>query len=459
MKKIFSLILIALFLISLCGCEGADTSLPKDDISTTVESASFDTGSQSTTELSRFSSSIVTTATTAPTEAKPITHSDGKATLPLTGFCGVSDDNKIIIKTDYVGYASGELTPVEEAYAYQNEELIRLKAFDIKLVLRDDVLGRHETITLPVRYFVYESTVYAYAMELPYATSVKFIPIPNDSEHVLLTGGLVKREVLVNVIDGTCELLITDYPDYTVLWGTMSEDGSYVVVLAGSSYDILHDANSCQYVFDFRNKKLTKIPMPEYDSEEFPYTNFTCWTVINDTVLFTGSFGDRERYNKKVLWYEFDVSNGVVKQRADLTGFSDERSQYRPYPYIIIHHDSVNGLLSIANMKEKKRYMVSCEKNAFVSVSPNETGAYLLLRYLDEQTAQSYKTVILDAKNDKELDMSTVIPNYKEDKYKGQHISSIQWCGETALLISYSSDPSFVDQAQFRVEIVELPVS
>ena len=89
------------------------------------------------------------TTTTTTTETKPITYSDGKATLPLTGFHGM--DREIIIETeDLLSFFQKEFVFVKNAYHYQDGRLLKLEAFETEIVINEDATKQDKRIEFPI---------------------------------------------------------------------------------------------------------------------------------------------------------------------------------------------------------------------------------------------------------------------------------------------------------------------
>ena len=430
-----------------CGLTHYTTTTTTTQRLTTTATTGSELPSRTTTTTVR------ATQTTVPTQPL-ITHSLGKATLPLTGFCGLSDDNKIMIQTDYVGYASGELTPPQAAFAYRDGEIIQLKPFDFTLMVEHEFSSYSKAVAVPVRYFVMDSTVYAYAMAWPDG-SARFISIPNDSQHVLLTGSVVKRPVKVNVVTGKCEFLTKEYVHYRLCDTLLSSDGQYITMLAGHPILIQMYSNTCLYVYHFKSRKLTKLP--EEDG-----VSLSPWYYIEDSLfLWRCSCTDGGPCRGSSCgWYAFNVLTGELEPRHDLAGYSTWYAERRPYWHLLYDTPSgkytTTGKLAIVNLKTGKHNSIDCGKEINVH-GANESGNIVLVSDKNDlDTIATY--AFLDMKTGKEIALSEVLPKRVYDKYKDYSIIGINWCGENAVMINFSMEPDSPDQSQCGVEIIELPM-
>lgn len=468
-------LVLSLALLTGCGTTGSsssDVEAPTDMSSAESETdTAGDTTTQKTTSSKKkttdsrgcngipTSKTTTTTRTTQPTVTLPVTHSLGKVTLPLTGFCGMSADNKIIIQTDYVGYASGELTPPQAAYACRDGEMIQLKPFDITVAVDQEFCSLKRMATVPVRYFVMDSTVYAYATAWPNGTA-RFISIPNDSEHVLMTGGIVKRTVKVNVTTGACEWLTTAHPEYSAFDATVSEDGKYMAMVAGTAFEMENNYNGSQYVYNFRKHSLTPIPTPEYDKQKYSdsHSYFVPWCFVGDSLFFTGSFGNEQGYDQLVVWYEFNLSTGKVKERKDLSGYAELDADRRPYRYLLYRSPSdytTADRLGVLNLKTAKAYTVNSRQGLYFG-GANESGDTVML-YQRKEGEQTKIYSFIDMKTGKETPLSAITPDCVDGTYKGHPILGVRWCGERAVLINYTPEPEDPEQSRCRADVLFLP--
>lgn len=480
MKKIFACLLITTLLFGICGCkeEKNNTSIPSislpaellDNNSTKTESQEEDKKETNTTidkkpTKSESGKSETTKSQKNESSQKPATNKRptnfivGKVNQPLTGFVGCSDDNKIFIKTDCVGYQTQELTPPEAGFTYRNGEVLELKAFDFDLKLKGDILSLYENLTIPVRYFVCDNTVYAYAMEFP-GSSIKFVPIPNDNEHVLLTGAVVKKEVLVNVVDGTYELLTTKFPDYNAWPHTISDNGKYMYMFAGSSNDVMYDQDNSMYVYNFKTKKSIKVPLPKYDKQKYYSTVIIPWAIIGDKLYLAANLEGDYPTEPITQWYQFDISKSVIGEtKMNLSRYSGDSVEERPNQHVMFSRNSLDNTFNFVNLKNSTQYTVdivdSLSDSINVLASFNESGKYAKLIYDNLTTDELLKQEIINIKSGKKKDLSTLIPEYSDNKYKGCKISNLQWCGENAFLICYIKNPNEEEQKQFCCEIVE----
>lgn len=468
MKRTIAILLVSSMIFSLVGCGAADKPSgtgTTTQIATTTTAISVDcepgvtctesSSSTSTTTTQKTTSTrqkteiwcdggATTTRTTATTTTKttstqegPITYSLGKATLPLKGFCGLSNDNKIIIQTDYLGYASGELTPPEAAYAYRNGEMIQLKPFDFTLTIDGKFCRRNQEVVVPVRYFVLDSTVHAYAMEFPGAAT-HFFPIPNDSEHVLLEGGGAERMLKVNVITGACELLTEEHADYRAWEDTLSDDGKYMVMNAGLTYEVQKEPYTCRYVYHLQSGKLTKLPMP---------TN--AWCFVGDS-LFGRTFDSSGELS---VWYEFDLLTGESLDWRELSGYVDRDAQYRPYRHLLYY--ATADKLGVFNLKTEQSYMVHYNGEKADYLNSNKSGD--VMRVYQRREGQSPIISFINMKTGKEQLLSDITPDYVDGEYKKSRILAIEWCDDNAVLITYTKDLDDANLTHCYAEVITLP--
>ncbi len=389
---------------------------------------------------------------------KEITHSIGSVDLPLEGFHGYKDG--LIIETDEISFMQQEVNTVENAYAYVDGELLQLESFETEIKLNSDISALYEEFKLPIKYYIYNSTVYPYA-NIDYkqiGAQIVLEAIPNDPENILIWGSAVKKPIIYNVFNDEYNLIFTETEDYALSYAGISADGKYIALHGGTSYDILY-GTAKYYVMNLESGESQQIPIPEYDNNKYTYYTVVPQIFIDDKLIITFHFeylrNTEENYSET---YYYDIKdNKITKWDLEKSFDAYQPATYydgRPTSHIIMRNDLENGELESYNLKTNEHFTIKMKPFMDIVGIPNESGRYLLggykempISYYDdegnavyENTVEPYVPVFIDMEKGKVVDITKHIKHFSIDKYKGSNISFKQWLDETRIMITYNSE-------------------
>lgn len=389
---------------------------------------------------------------------KEITHSIGSVDLPLAGFHGYKDG--LIIETDEISFMQQEVNTVENAYAYIDGDLLQLESFETEIKLNSDITSLFEEFKLPIKYYIYKSTVYPYA-NIDYkqiGAQIVLEPIPNNPENILIWGSAVTKPIIYNVFSDKYNLIFTETEDYALSYAGISADGKYIALHGGTSYDILH-GTAKYYVMNLESGDSKQIPIPEYDNNK--YTNYTILPqmFIGDKLIVTFHFeyepNTEENYSET---YYYDIKdNKITKWDLEKSFDSYQSATYyggRPTSHILMENDWENGKLDLYNLKTNEHFTIKMEPYMDIVGIPNESGKFILgghkekpIAFYDdegnpvfENTLDPYTPVFIDMEKGKVVDITKHIKHFSIDKYKGCNISFKQWLDETHIMITYNAE-------------------
>ncbi|MBR7132066.1 MAG: hypothetical protein IKD04_00895 [Clostridia bacterium] len=389
--------------------------------------------------------------------SKEITHSIGVVDLPLAGFHGYKDG--LIIETDALSFMQQEVNTIENAYAYIDGDLLQLESFETEIKLNSDISALFEEFKLPIKYYIYKSTVYPYA-NIDYkqiGAQIVLEPIPNNPENILIWGSAVTKPIIYNVFNDEYNLIFTETEDYALSYAGISADGKYIALHGGTSYDILH-GTAKYYVMNLESGDSKQIPIPEYDKNKYTSYTVSPQMFIGDKLIVTFHFehepNTEENYSET---YYYDIKDDKITKWDLEKSFDSYQSAtyYGGYPtsHIIIKNNWEKGKLDLYNLKTNEHFTIKMKPFMDIVGIPNESGRYLLggykempISYYDEgnavyeNTVEPYIPVFIDMEKDKVIDITKHIKHFSIDKYKGCNISFKQWLDETHIMITYNAE-------------------
>ncbi len=387
---------------------------------------------------------------------KIITSSAGTAELPLKGFHGM--DREIIIETeDQLSFFHQEFVFVKNAYHYQNGQLLKLEAFETKININGDV-SRQGDISIPIKYFIYQSTVYPYINVDPHQQGIsayKMASIHDDPENVLIySNGIMGVEpIIYNVISGEYRLLFTETQSCQLAFPAgIDADGQYVAVF-GSDYDLSEGIGE-YYVLNLKDGKSQKIPTPDYDKNKYTSCAIIPQRFIGNELLITYEIeyapNLEENYSET---YYYNLKNGELRKwdneiefDSDLSWLSDD--------YFLTKRNVEEGSITVYNLKTDKRYSYTAQSGIDIGGNLNESGKFLFSGYSNSpmegpdengnivyaDVEEEYQPFFVNLEKGEQIDITKHIPNFTIATYKGYPVRSKQWIDETNLLIIYEKD-------------------
>lgn len=376
---------------------------------------------------------------------------ENKVTLPIKGHFSVIGD--IIVETDKIS-ATNDVIPNARAFTFKDSEFYKLKRYEAEITIpkKHTTYGEDygKDISLPVQYFISNSTVYAYLnvdrKEMG-GFSVEIIPIPRNDECVIMQS-LEVLPLYVNLKSGKIAPVFDkgkhDF-DMSARVTCVSEDGKYVAVL-GTRIDEMIPRS---YIINLKNFEIAEIPLPQYQYNEEYYKLKNSYPSV---------FADGRLYvNYKLT--ELDIDGGetvgacfydVKKKKSEaLAAPLTDYAGSEQYPYIQMKFENETGTLKIKNLKDVIDYSFSVYPSNGLWGSPNKTGQYFIGTYFDmllagydengqpyyENNPQNQKHITIDAKNQKRIDLTKVDNKFNYTTYDGK-ACVCYWISETELIIT-----------------------
>lgn len=373
---------------------------------------------------------------------------ENKVTLPIKGHFSVIGD--IIVETDKISVANMVL-PNARAFTYKDGGFYELKRYETEITVpkKYTVYGEAygEDISLPLQYFVADSTVYAYldVDRKGWGGYVTIIPIPQNDECVIMQGSEL-LPLYVNLKSGKITPVFDakkiDF-DMSGRVTCVSEDGKYAAGIGTKLDDMIPRS----YIINLKNFKIAEVPLPQYNSEHYK---------LKDS--YPSVFADGRLYVNYTLT-ELDIDGGETvgtffydikkkkpeKLAAPLTDYASSEQ----YPYIQMKFENDTGTLKMKNLKDVIDYSFSVYPSNGLWGLPNKTGQYVIGTYFDmplagydengqpyyENDPQNQKHLMLDVKNQKRIDLSKIDSKFAYTTYDGNPCT-YRWISETELLIT-----------------------
>ncbi len=374
---------------------------------------------------------------------------ENKVTLPIKGHFSVIGD--IIVETDKISVANIVL-PNARAFTYKDGGFYELKRYETEITVPEKYTTYGEDygkdISLPLQYFISNSTVYAYLnvdrKEMG-GFSVEIIPIPQNDECVIMQS-LEVLPLYVNLKSGKIASVFDkgkhDF-DMSARVTCVSEDGKYAAILGTRLDEMIPES----YIINLKNFEIAEIPLPQYNEEYYILMN-----------SYPSVFADGRLYvNYKLM--ELDVDGGetvgacfydVKKKKSEaLAAPLTDYTNNDQYPYIKIKFEQETGTLKIKNLKDVIDYSFSVYPSNGLWGSSNKTGQYFIGTYFDmpiagydengqpyyENNPQNQKYLTLDVKNQKRIDLTKADNKFNYTTYNGLPCG-YRWISETELLIT-----------------------
>ncbi len=373
---------------------------------------------------------------------------ENKVTLPIKGHFSVIED--IIVETDKIS-VTNDVIPNAQAFTYKDGEFYKLKRYEAEITIpkKYTIYGEDygKDISLPLQYFISNSTVYAYLNvdRKGWGGYVTIIPIPQNDECIIMQGSKL-LPLYVNLKSGKITPVFDAEKSGFALSGEVtcvSEDGKYAAVLGTRLDDMIPRS----YIINLKNFTIAEIPLPKYNNEHYKLKN-----------SYPSVFADGRLYVNYTLT-ELDIDGGetvstcfydVKKKKSEALAapLTDYASSER-YPYIQMKFENETGTLKIKNLKDVIDYSYSVYPSNGLWGSPNKTGQYFIGSYFDmplagydengapyyENTPQNKKDLALDIKNQKRIDLSKIDSKFDYTTYDGVPCA-YRWISETELLVT-----------------------
>ncbi len=369
------------------------------------------------------------------------TQTEGQFSLPIEGY--YKTKGEIIIETDTAASPNGEVIPNAKAFAYQDGTFLGLKCHETSITLPDSVTGFGKDIDLPIQYFIWNKTAYAYQNidRIQLGTQIDFIPIPNDNEHAFVQISNEKGPIYLNLKNGKFQFLSDDHTLNLSLENfCVSEDGKYAAVCGEKKV----------YLINLKNLKIDKIPLPSYDQSSYLFENSYPFCFVKNRLYINytlASADDPKEKNTATFFYNLDTK--TIEESA--TSFPAEGYRFNErYPYLLIKNDFDTGTLYIKNLKEDTAYSFTISPFTEISAMPSSSGRYVYAGYHTpkiagyddngnpyyENNAANRKTAFIDMKESKLIDLPSKINGYDYNTFNEKRISHQEWISPTELLLS-----------------------
>lgn len=359
-------------------------------------------------------------------------------------------DNGILLNVDYVSYYSypNTIFSPDDAYYYKNGSFHTLNACDVTIEIKSADTNTGENAVLPIRYFIYNDTVYPYlAMErkeLP--TTVTLQNIPNNKEEIIIYDSLVKEPLLYNLKTNSYKPFY-EKENYKVIFRKMSDDGNYAIFL------VYNDSDKVFIVKNLKNGSLDAIPTTHIsDNLNYDITNIF---FINEQIIYEEITYSNNYSNSASKWCCFDLNSEELKGYDDgekLKGYK----KINGHKYLLEKTDIENKDYSLYNLETKTFSNYSFGKTTNFDFRINQSGEYALCSYFtygevagyDENGVpyysnhtndSQYKKILINLKTGKEIDIEIVEKHLKQkENYKDANIL-YQWISKDTLLVTYIS--------------------
>ena len=382
--------------------------------------------------------------------------------LPLKGFHAVNEE--IIIEVEEpLSFFQQEFVAVKNAYRYQDGSVFRLEPVEIEIKIKGDVLRKQtEEVTIPIKYFICEKTVYPYVNVNPQEYGISYYElasIPGDPENILVySGGVIGVEpILYNVKSGEYRRLFTQTESCQPAFPAgIDANGNYIAVYGGTKRDV-ERGNVEYYVLNLKNGKTNTIPLPGYDKNKYTACNTFPVRFVGNELLVTYEIeyapNREENYFKS---YYYNPETGNLRKWNNPIPFEGNLS-WNSNDYFTIKTDWETGSIARCNIKTEQFFSYAMAPETEITGLPNPSGRFLLggykerpIAYWDdngnavyENTTDPYTPVFIDMEKGKTIDIAQYVKGFTIDTYKGYAVTLKQWIDETHLLITYQNEDEY----------------
>lgn len=375
--------------------------------------------------------------------------------LPIKGHFSVKGD--IIVETDKIS-VTNDVIPNAKAFTYKDGEFYKLKRYETKIIIPQEHTDYADDMSLELQYFICNETVYAYLNAdrkmLP-TYSIDILSIPQNDECIIVQSGEIcplyinlKNGKIIPVFDN--EKQGFDMSSSVVC---ISENGKYAVILGTRSGQKAQES----YIINLTSFKATKIPMPQYSKEFYELKHFYPDAFVDGRVYVNYALTELDiDGGGKVGTFFYDIKK---KKSEELATPLNDYTSIDQFPYIKMKFEQETGTLKIKNLKDVMDYSFSVYPSNGLWGSPNKTGRYFFGSYFDmpisgydengipyyENVQQNKKHIMLDVKNQKQIDLSEIDNKFNYTTYNG-NTCVCSWISETELLITcYDGEEEYIE--------------
>ncbi len=356
------------------------------------------------------------------------------------GFRGV--DNKIIIENDYWGYQGQEGVWPESACAYENGEIIDLQIVETTISFTEDLNIPKAKHTVKAKYVVHNNSVYMYAKwwDNSYAPRPYFVRIPGDSERVIVW--INGKAFIYNVTTKKFTKIREDIEQLSMIdQGHVSDDGKYLTIykvnkIQEQGYTRVGDPTI--YVYNIKTGESTYIPMVEYDKNVYSNVSQSMITYSGDKAIFANCYQQKNEVDRSKWFVRYtaaDVKTGELTEyetSVDTNKYT-QMLPNKPYQFLLENSYSIN----LYNLKTNEDYsFIKASGDEFSDMVVSE-DRYIFARYKNAKK-DSWETVIIDMKNGKLINVDEVAKAYGSGTYKGYDRTAARWISDTTMFVSYT---------------------
>ena len=361
-------------------------------------------------------------------KAQPILE---KESLPISGHFNVKDN--IIIETD-----SFYKRPIKNAraYIYKDKQFYKLERHETeitipkKCTIYGDVYGKDAV--LPIQYYIYNNTVYAYfnADENKTSTSVtNFISIPQNDEYVILDD-MYYKPTLINVKSGKTELIVqSDKISATVT--CVSCDGKYAGVLGTK----IGEAAPKSFILNLDNFKLKEIDIKLGTNDKLisAYPQLFLNNGKNQALYINCDY-QRNNGEKVATSYYYYIDNEKTEEAKEPTNgyLYNENS-----PHIKMKYDNISSTFKVQNLEKNTVYSFSVLPSTNIEGEVNWSGEYFIGTVFNqsENVLHNGKTyAAYDMKNQKPIYINKADSKFDYTTYDGIE-SRYSWITDKELIV------------------------
>ncbi|MBR5523976.1 MAG: hypothetical protein IKU51_01745 [Clostridia bacterium] len=378
-------------------------------------------------------------------------HTTGVITLPIEGY--FASKGEILVETDPVLDA---VVPFARAYVYENGEWYELERYETEITIsKEFTYGEYSgrDITLPIQYFAYHSKIYAYPnvekISEVNVYGLDMYSVPSKENCILIDQYGVFSTMYVDLSSGDITPIFRE--DMPLKGGVacVSDNAPYAAIICNME----ESEPPTGYIVDLNNISIKEIVLPPYDESKYSFNDLYPLALVNSRLyVWYRLFVQNENDKEGTLVY--DIEKGTVDEYAENLSLYDAFNS-DAYSYIQMKCDQDTGTVRVLNLKSGEDYSFTLYPSIQIGGTPSSTGRYLLCTYYDtplagyDENGNSYyenslKTVhhiVVDMKNQKQIDLSKVDPKLDLDAmtYNGVSCTGL-WVSDTEIaIVTYSS--------------------
>lgn len=354
------------------------------------------------------------------------------------GFRGV--DGKIIIENDYWGYQSQESLWPESACAYVDGKIKNLEVKETRVVFGSElgIAG----FNVQAKYVVHDNSVYMYAAwwDNKRAPRPYFLRIPGDSGRVIAWAN--GKAFVYNIGSKTFTPIIPEIETFGLPYQyQVSDDGKYITLYAQNRIEeggYVHYGAPFIYVYNIKTGEYKSVSMVEYDKNKYSAVSQAISGYDGDSIVFKMTYqpkneADWEKWETGFAVAYINTGKTVAVDCAVDAGKYTQMMPNKPYQFILENETSLHLYDSRTNVDYS---FAKSSDDEFSDMVVSE-DRYIFARYKNAKK-DSWETVIIDMKNGKLINVDEVAKAYGSGTYKGYDRTAARWISDTTMFVSYT---------------------